>query len=271
MTLQTLNSNELLPWISDYYRRVMRILRDAEIPFLLGGGFAFYCYTSIARYTKDLDVFIHPNDLQRVLKLLTDAGYETENKYPHWLAKVYHHGQVVDLIFSSGNGICAVDSEWFKSGTPGTVLGESVQLVGLEEMIWQKAFIMERHRYDGSDILHLLHHHRETLNWDRLLRRFREHWLVLFSHLLLYRFAYPDDRSEKVDAVMQWLLLRLQKELDNVDGSPVAQPPVCRGTLLSLIDYLPEIEQRGFRDARLRPFGNMTESEVAHWTNTFER
>jgi hypothetical protein len=146
-----------------------------------------------------------------------------------------------------------------------------VQLAAIEEMIWQKAFIMERHRYDGSDILHLLHQHHDAINWDRLLRRFREHWLVLYSHLLLYRFAYPDDKSEKVDAVLQWLLLRVQKDLDNAGESPNGQAPLCRGTLLSLLDYLPAIEHWGYRDARIRPIGNMTAAEVEHWTNTFER
>jgi hypothetical protein len=109
------------------------------------------------------------------------------------------------------------------------------------------------------------------LNWDRLLRRFREHWLVLFSHLLLFRFAYPDDCSEKLDTVLQWLLLRVQKELDNREANENGMPPICRGTLLSLLDYLPAIEKWGYRDARLRPIGNMTEAEVIHWTNTFER
>ena len=271
MNLQSLNSDELLPWIADFYRRVMQTLRDAEIPFLVGGGFAFYCYTKISRYTKDFDIFIDPSDLARTLEGLKAAGYEADNKYPHWLAKAHHRDQVVDIIYSSGNGLCLVDGEWFKAGNPATVLGETVLLAPVEEMIWQKAFIMERHRYDGSDILHLLHYHREALNWDRLLRRFREYWLVLFSHLMLYRFAYPDDRSEKVSSVLQWLSLRLQNELDNVDETESQAAPICRGTLLSLLDYLPAVDEWGYRDARIRPLGNMTQSEVEQWTNTFER
>ncbi len=271
MTLQPVNSAELVEEAADFYRQVMRVLRSAEVPFLVGGGYAFCSYTSICRQTKDFDLFVLPNDVQRALRCLTEAGYETENKYPHWLAKAYYNGHLVDIIFSSGNGICSVDTEWFSSGPSAGVLGESVQLVPVEEMIWQKAFIMERHRFDGSDVLQLFHYHVETINWDRLLRRFSGHWLVLFSHLLLYRYAYPDDRSENVDGVLQWLLLRLQKDLDNVDQSSREMQPLCRGTLLSLLDYLPAIENWGYRDARLRPQGNMTPSEVAHWTNTFER
>jgi hypothetical protein len=28
--------------------------------------------------------------------------------------------------------------------------------VAVEEMVWQKAFIMERERFDGADVVHLI-------------------------------------------------------------------------------------------------------------------
>jgi hypothetical protein len=47
--------------------------------------------------------------------------------------------------------------------------------------------------------------------------------------------------------------------------------PLCRGTFLSLLEYLPAVERWGYRDARLRPTGTMTRQEIEHWTATFER
>jgi hypothetical protein len=44
-----------------------------------------------------------------------------------------------------------VDDLWFAHATPGDVLGIPVRLCPPEEMIWSKAFIMERERYDGAD------------------------------------------------------------------------------------------------------------------------
>ena len=58
------------------------------------------------------------------------------------------------MIFSSGNGVATVDDEWFAHAPEGEVLGLPVRLVPAEEMIWSKAFIMERERFDGADIMH---------------------------------------------------------------------------------------------------------------------
>ncbi len=66
-----------------------------------------------------------------------------------------------------------------------------VLLAPPEEMIWSKSFVLERERYDGADVNHLLHACGESLDWERLLHRFDRYWEVLFSHLLLFQFAYP--------------------------------------------------------------------------------
>lgn len=271
MTHKTLSLEDLPPVASQFYRRVMDILNGAAIPFLVGGGHAFYRYTSIARDTKDFDIFVHPRNAADALARLCEAGYQAENKYPHWLGKAYHEGYFVDLISSSGNGVCAVDDEWFEHGHPAVVLDMPVLLAPVEEMIWQKAFIMERHRFDGSDIMHLLHHHSRTLDWSRLVRRFGDNYLVLFSHLNLYRFTYPGDDSPELRAVLQILLERLGTDINQVNGVRPETAQLCRGTLLSLLDYLPAVERWGYVDARLQPFGSMTPAEVAHWTLNFEK
>jgi hypothetical protein len=36
------------------------------------------------------------------------------------------------------------------------ILDTPVRIAPLEEIIWQKAYIMERERFDGADIAHLL-------------------------------------------------------------------------------------------------------------------
>ena len=54
---------------------------------------------------------------------------------------------------------------------------------------------MERERYDGADVAHLLRAHGDRLDWPRLLRRFGPHWRVLLSHLVLFGFIYPGERA----------------------------------------------------------------------------
>jgi hypothetical protein len=62
----------------------------------------------------------------------------------------------VDVIWSSGNGIANVDPSWFEYALEEDVLGQHVFLCPPEEMIWSKAFVMERERFDGADVILVL-------------------------------------------------------------------------------------------------------------------
>ena len=96
-----------------FYRRTLHVLSDGHVPFLVGGSHAYLQYTGIVRNTKDFDLFIRRNDLDRALDALQDAGYRTEIMFPHWLAKAHFGEDFVDLIYRSGNGVSAVDDGWF--------------------------------------------------------------------------------------------------------------------------------------------------------------
>src|SRR5215210_3201243 len=91
------------------YRDALLALNDAGIAYLVGGAFALQPYTGLVRDTKDFDIFLRPEDLQRALATLDATGYRTEVPFPHWLAKAYNGGLFIDLIFNSGNGIARVD------------------------------------------------------------------------------------------------------------------------------------------------------------------
>ena len=82
-----------------------------------------------------------------MLDICAAAGYQTRVRFPHWLGKVSHDNHVIDIIFSSGNGLCTVDEDWFKHAVSGEVFGLPVRLCPPEEMIWSKAFVMERERF----------------------------------------------------------------------------------------------------------------------------
>jgi hypothetical protein len=146
----------LEPTTREFYCQALRTLRDAGVPFLVGGAYAFERYTGIARHTKDFDIFLRPADVDRAMSVFRATGYRTELSYPHWLGKAFCAGDFIDLIFSSGNGLVRVDDEWFAHAVEAQVLGMPLQLAPPEEMIWSKAFILERERYDGADVTHLL-------------------------------------------------------------------------------------------------------------------
>jgi len=253
---------ELDPTSTSFYRHVLESLNSAGVPFLVGGAFAFACFTGIRRNTKDLDLFIRRGDYERIEDALRRAGYCTILTHPHWLAKIHAGDDFVDLIFNSGNGIAPVDDGWFQHAESAHVLGVPVRIAPAEETLWSKAFIMERERYDGADVAHLLKAQAHDLDWQRLLRRFGPQWRVLLSHVVLFGFVYPGERSLVPGWVMDTLLDRLRQETRQ-------EPPqgrLCGGTLLSREQYLEDVEQQGYEDARMTSASTMTPKDVADWT-----
>jgi hypothetical protein len=252
----------LAPETLDFYRRSMNLLREAKVPYMVGGAYAFARYTKIVRHTKDFDVFVHPRDARRALDAFARAGYSVDLKFPHWLGKAFQGDDFVDVIYSSGNGVARVDDRWFKHAVEDEVLGIPVQLIPAEEMIWSKSFIMERERYDGADVAHILHARSDELDWERLLDRFGENWRVLLTHLLLFGYIYPEDADRIPGRVMD----RLLEKVGNDGRSEGTESRLCRGTILSRSQYLVDVEDWGYRDARLEPAGGMSAEEIAHWT-----
>lgn len=240
--------------------RCLGLLRESGVPFLVGGAYALRQYCDVQRDTKDLDVFVEEKHVDAILEVLANAGYRTEMLFPHWLAKAYCGEEFIDIIFNSGNGLSPVDESWFVHAPERSVLGVPVLICPLEETIWSKAFVMERERFDGADIAHLLAAHGGAVDWRRLIDRFGSHWRVLFAHLLLFQFVYPEEAREVPTWVTDELASRSRSE------PPAAEVPhLCRGTLLSREQYLGDL-RCGYHDARLPPTGTLTPETLAPWT-----
>ncbi len=194
--------------------------------------------------------------------VLEAAGYRTEVTFPHWLAKAWVVERFVDIIYRSGNGVAAVDDEWFEHAVDAELLGIPVRLCPPEEIIWSKAYVQERERFDGADIAHLIRKSGRDFDWRRLLRRFGDQWRVLLAHLVNFGFVYPGER----DVVPEWVIGELADRLTREAAEPPPRDKVCQGTLLSREQYLVDIGMWGYEDARLRPRGEMTAAEITHWT-----
>jgi hypothetical protein len=244
-----------------FYRNVLETLRQGKIPFLISGGFALEHFTGISRDIKDLDIFVLETDIEPALQALAECGYPTELTFSHWLGKVHDHNRTdyVDLIFSSGNGLCKVDPTWFERAVPSEVFDMIAYLCPPEEMIWQKAFIMERERYDGADVAHLIRAQGHALDWQRLVDLFGPHWRVLLSHLILFGFIYPAEHAK----IPLWVTQRLLASLDKELAEPSIREQICQGPFLSRLQFRVDTETWGYNDARL---ATMSPEEVAQWT-----
>ena len=267
MSIRHPGDDELDPKIREFYADVLSTLTKRGVDFLVGGGFGLDVFTGVSRHTKDIDVFVRPECVDKALQVLADVGYRTEITYEHWIGKAFHGELFVDIIYNSGNGVCPVDDSWFEHAPESSVFGIRCKVCPAEETIWQKSFIMERERYDGADVAHLLRSCGSRLDWRRLIDRYGQHWRVLLSHLILFGFIYP-----KQSVIPQWvmkdLFRRLEHEMEQGSTSP---PNRCLGTLLSLFQYKIDVDQWGYEDGRLQPTGNLTPDQLIKWRLAIEK
>jgi hypothetical protein len=252
------------PRAADVYREILWHLREAGIPYLVGGTYALEHHAGLVRDTKDLDLFVRRADWSRISDALAPERITCELVFSHWLGKAHRNGLVVDMIFAGGNGLVEVSDDWFTHAVPSFVLDVPVHLVTAEDMIWSKAFVMERERFDGADVLHIIRHSGATLDWSALLRRFGAHAAVLLAHVVLFLFVYPGHRDVIPQGVLEELWRRAC-EGDTVHAN------VCRGTLVSREQYLIDITEWGYLDARELPIGRMTRQQIHDWTKAIER
>jgi len=240
--METINCRATQAPAASFYMGALEKLQETGIPFLVGGALAYSHYTNIPRDTKDMDVFVKPSDCPRVLDAFGAAGYRTEITFPHWLAKVWRDDYFVDVIFSSGNGVARVDDLWFEHAPKANLprvdyasdAGRGVDLV-------QGGSSRSGERLTAPTLIHLLRETGPSLDWPRLLMRFADYWRVLFSHLILFGFVYPDKRESVPAWVMDELVRRLGASRTHSDND------VCYGTLLSREQYLYDLERLRYR------------------------
>jgi len=262
--METSNARAINDPAAEFYIDALSKLQETGIPFLVGGAFAFSHHSRVPRDTKDIDVFVKPDDCPRVLEAFERLEYRTEIPFPHWLGKIRCGDHFMDVIFSSGNAVARVDDLWFVHSLEVALFGLRLRLCPAEEMIWSKAFVQERERFDGADVLHLLRETGPSLDWPRLLMRFGDYWRVLLSHLILYGFVYPDKRQNIPNWVNEELMRRLSVSRPNL------QNDICYGTLLSREQYLHDVEHWKYHDAREQPYGPMTREQLEVWTSAIK-
>jgi predicted nucleotidyltransferase len=166
----------------DVFDSTIQAIQGADIPYVLMGGVAS-ATVGRPRVTRDIDVFVRPEDARHVIDVLAKAGFDTEERFPHWLYKGWKDGILVDVIFRSSGDIY-LDDEMLERSTEGEYKGSRFRLIPPEDLLVIKAIVhdehMPRHWHDALGIVAA-----DDLDWDYLLRRAR-HGARRVLSLLLY-------------------------------------------------------------------------------------
>ncbi len=194
-----------------HYADAIGALREAGVNFLLGGGFAFAAYTGRWRNTKDIDFYVEPKDAQNAVRALESVGFK--DYYPQrpydrkWIYRSTRSDVIVDIIWAMANQRTQVDRSWFERSRLLSIRGEKLPVLGIEEMIWCKLYILQRDRCDWTDLFNLVFAAGKTVDWERLLRRLEDDRPLLQGMLCVYGWVCPGSARELSRQL--WSALRL--------------------------------------------------------------
>src|SRR5215217_6950607 len=108
-------------------------MRDAGIPFLIIGGIAS-AVMGRDRGTRDVDLFVRPEDARRTLEALECAGFETKVAFPHWLYKGFKRAVLCDVIFRSSKDVL-LDDEMLRRAQDREFRGHMLPIAPPEDLL----------------------------------------------------------------------------------------------------------------------------------------
>jgi hypothetical protein len=151
------------PDILDTLKRSAAALQDAEIPFALGGGLA--CWARGGPETEhDIDYVVRPEDAQRALDTLEEAGFRPEKPPENWLYKAYDGDILIDLIFDPRGG--PITDGVLQRAEELEVQAVRMPVMTLEDVMVTKLLALREHEVDYDSVLEVARSLREQIDWD---------------------------------------------------------------------------------------------------------
>lgn len=227
----------------DCYKKAVEALRDAAIPFTVGGAFALHKHTGIWRSTKDLDIVLEASVVPAALRQLEMRGFSTCIEDPVWLAKAFCGDYFVDLITALGNAALVVDATWIARAEQFEMLNLPCRILAAEELLASKIFVSRRERFDGADVAHIIRVCGGRLDWERIQHLLSGHEEMLLWGLVFFSYIYP----AHVDLIPGNVWSGLLRGFEHHLKAPKRQEPF-RGTLIDPNMFAIDVKEWGERD-----------------------
>lgn len=166
-------------------KRVAAVLKQAEIPFALGGSFAVYAHGGHSS-DHDVDFLLREQDVDRALESLVTAGFTAERPPEDWLVKVYDCERMVDLIHRPIE--TPVTDETFTDTVVRPVDAIHMPVLTATQLMVHKLLSFSQHYCDFARGLPLARSLREQIDWERVRKEtahspYAEAFLVLLDRL----------------------------------------------------------------------------------------
>jgi hypothetical protein len=157
-----------LPAIEASLKKAVAALRDADIPFLLAGSLAVWARGG-PETRHDLDFVIKPEDADRAMVALEDAGMRAETPPEEWLRKAWDGDVLIDIIHGP-RGLDVTDAV-IERGDMLHVVGITIPVMAIEDVLATKLMALHEHELDYTALLRIARAVREQVDWSALRRR----------------------------------------------------------------------------------------------------
>lgn len=149
-------------------KAVAAALREADVPFMLGGSLAAWVRGGPPS-RKDLDLMLKPDDADRALQALSEAGLETQRPPESWLYKAWYDGTLIDLIFHA-KGL-EIDDVALDRAERMDVFATPMLVMSLEDMVVTKLLVLDEHTLDLEPVVQIARALRERIDWEQVRAR----------------------------------------------------------------------------------------------------
>lgn len=149
-------------------KKAVAELRDADVPFALGGSFAFWARGG-PEPDDDVDLLVPPQWADEAAAVLSRAGMRIERPPEEWLLKAYDDGVLVDLIFAP-SGV-SVDEELLRRAEELQVHAMTMPVASVEDVLISLLHALNEQNLDLAGPLETARALREQIDWDDVWRR----------------------------------------------------------------------------------------------------
>jgi len=178
--------------LEDSLKKSAAALRGADVPFLLGGSLASWARGG-PETRHDLDLMIRPEDVERAVAALEEAGMRFEDPPEEWLVKVWDGEILVDLIHHPKG--TRVDDALIERGEVMSVLGMEMRVMALEDVLVTKLMALSEHSLRYESLLAISRALREQVEWEDVRARTAESpWARAFFVMLEGLGVLPEAR-----------------------------------------------------------------------------
>src|SRR5262245_1273145 len=130
--------------LAESLKRAAAALRDAQIPYVVGGGIAAWARGGPPT-EHDIDFLIHEHDVERALESCESTGMRTERPPEGWLVKAWDGEVLIDLIYRP-TGLRVEDA--FVTAEVLNVHAIPMSVLSIDDLMTTKLLALTEHNLD---------------------------------------------------------------------------------------------------------------------------